>query len=202
MSGNIDFKALWQQQPDAAKPDINTVISKAIGLKRKTRNKLIWTNLTLVITGIITIIVGVNLDTRVLTTTVGIIMIIFSIVFFIVVNNGLYLNLFKSHPEADTFTYLAELVAIQKKQRFIQTKVLNLYFLFLGAGLLLYMIEFVKKMGVLWGSVAYICPFSGLVFVYFYITPKEFRRQQAEMNAAIEKVQAINDQLVTTKGME
>lgn len=202
MSSNIDFKALWQQQPDAAKPDINTVISKAMDLKRKTRSKLIWSNLTLAVISIIVIMVGINLNTHVLTTKAGIILIIFPIISFALINSGLYLNMFKSHPDADTFTYLAELVAIQKKQRFIQTKVLNLYFLFLGAGLLLYMIEFVKKIGVLWGSVAYICPLAALVFVYFYISPKEFRRQQAEMNAAIEKLQAINDQLVTTRGME
>lgn len=202
MSSNIDFKALWHQQPDAGKPDINTVINKAMDLKRKTRNKLIWANLTLTIIGIIVIIIGVKLDTLVLTTTAGIILIIFSIASFILVSSGLYLNLFKSHPEADTFTYLAELVAIQKKQYFIHTRVLNLYFLFLGLGLLLYMIESVKKLSVLWGSVAYICPVVCLALVYFYITPREFKMQQAEMNATIQKLQAINDQLALLKERE
>jgi hypothetical protein len=202
MSSNIDFKTLWQQQPAAAKPDINNVIKKAMDIKRKTRKKLIWANITLVITVIIITTVGLNLDKHIPTTTIGIIVMLFAIVGFIAVTNGMYLNLFKSHPEADTFTYMAELVAMQKKQYFIQTRVLNFYFLFLGLGLSLYMLEFAQKMSLLWGTVAYITPCIWIALVYFYITPREFKKQQAEMNATIAKLQAINDQLEMTKGLE
>jgi uncharacterized RDD family membrane protein YckC len=64
------------------------------------------------------------------------------------------------------------------------------------------MLEFAKKMGVLWGTVAYITPCIFIALVYFYITPWEFKKQQAEMNATIAKLQAINDQLEMTKGLE
>ncbi|WP_184545321.1 hypothetical protein [Mucilaginibacter sp. FT3.2] len=202
MSSNIDFKALWQQQSAGDKPDINAVIKKAMNLKRKTKSKLIWANLVLVATAVLILFVGFNLDTHVFTTTLGIVFIVLAIVAFIVVSNGLHLSLFKSHPEADTFTYLIELTLIQKKQQFIHAKVMRLYYLFLGLGLFLYMIEFEKKMSILWGSVFCICTFGWLAFAYFYITPREFNRRQAEMNNTIAKLQAINEQLTASKEME
>jgi len=202
MSSNIDLKALWQQQPAGDKPDIKAVIKKAMGIKNKTRNKLIWTNLVLLATVVLIIYVGVNLDTRVLTTTIGVVLIVFAIVAFMIVSNGLYMGLFKSHPETDTFTYLAELMSIQKKQQFIQTRVLKLYFLFLGLGLFLYMIEFERKMSFFWAIVSCVSSLGWLAFAYFYITPRVFKRQQADMNATIAKLQAINKQLHESEGAQ
>jgi len=202
MSSNIDLKALWQQQPAGDKPDINAVIKKAMSIKNKTRNKLIWTNLVLTATAIFVIVIWANLSTRIFTTTMGIILIVCSIVAFVAVSSGLHTELFKGHPEADTFTYLNELVSIQKKQQFIQTKVMRLYFVFLSLGLFLYMLEFEKKMSILWASVTLLCSFGWLAFAYFYLGRRQFKKQQAEMNGAIEKLQAINGQLANTKQME
>ncbi|WP_439694684.1 hypothetical protein ACFGVS_15890 [Mucilaginibacter sp. AW1-7] len=202
MSRSIDFKALWQQQPAGNKPDINAVIKKAIDLKRKTKNKLIWANLVLMATAIFVIVIWANLSTRVFTTTAGIILIVCSIVAFVAVSSGLHMGLFKSHPEADTFTYLNELISIQKKQQFIQTKVMSLYFVFLSFGLFLYMMEFEDRMSVLWASITFLCSFGWMAFAYFYLGRRQFKKQQAEMSGAIEKLQAINKQLEASKETE
>lgn len=202
MSRSIDLKALWQQQPAGDKPDINAVIKKAMDLKRKTKNKLLWANVVLMATAIFIIVIWANLSTRVFTTTTGIILIVCSIVAFVAVSSGLHLGLFKSHPEADTFTYLNELVSIQKKQQFIQTKVMKLYYLFLSFGLFLYMLEFERKMSVLWAAVTLLCSFGWLAFAYFYLGRRQFKKQQAEMSSAIEKLEALNGQLANSRHME
>ena len=195
MSRSIDLKALWQQQPAGDKPDINAVIKKAMDLKRKTRNKLISANVVLMFTAVFVIVIWANLDTHVFTTTIGIILIVCSIVAFVAVSSGLHRPLFKSHPEADTFTYLNQLVSMQKKQQFIQTKVMKLYFVFLSLGLFLYMMEFEQRMSVLWAGVTLICCFGWLAFAYFYLGRRQFKKQQAEISGAIAKLQAINKQL-------
>src|SRR4051812_19950413 len=100
MSSNIDFKALWQQQPAAAKPNVKELIGKAQRLTRKAKNKQIRVNIMLGATIILVIAVGYSLNTRVLTTTIGIGIEVISMIYFLVVSNALYLNLFKSHPEA------------------------------------------------------------------------------------------------------
>jgi uncharacterized membrane protein len=203
MSSNIDFKALWQQQEAAARPHINEVIKKAKGVKRKTRNKLLWLNLALIATIVLYIFVpGFTLSTSMVTTKIGAALVILGIVFFLTVNNRLLVSLFKSKPETDTFSFLADLLHIRKKQEFIQTRAMNLYFLFLSAGLFLYMIEFVQKMGFTLGCVAYVSLLGWLAVVYFYIKPRTIKKQKAEMNAAIERLQAINDQLTMTKELE
>lgn len=203
MSSNIDFKALWQQQEAAARPHINEVIKKAKGVKRKTRNKLLWLNLALIATILLYIFVpGFTLSTSMVTTKIGAVLVILGIVFFLTVNNRLLLSLFKTRPETDTFSFLTDLLHIKKKQEFIQTRAMNLYFLFLSTGMFLYMIEFVKKMGFTLGCVAYVSLLGWLAVVYFYIKPRTVKKQKAEMNAAIERLQAINDQLTMTKELE
>ncbi|GAA3988686.1 hypothetical protein [Mucilaginibacter dorajii] len=203
MSSNIDFKALWQQQEAAARPHINEVIKKAKGVKRKTRNKLLWLNLALIATILLYIFVpGFTLSTSMVTTKIGAALVILGIVFFLTLNNRLLLSLFKTKPETDTFSFLTDLLQIRKKQEFIQTRAMNLYFLFLSAGMFLYMIEFVQKMGFTLGCVAYVSLLGWLAVVYFYIKPRTVKKQKAEMNAAIERLQAINDQLTMTKELE
>lgn len=203
MSSNIDFKALWQQQDAIAKPDINEVIKKAKNLKHKTRNKLILLNIVLIATALLYVFVpGFASHTSLITTKVGGILVIFAIVLFLAASNRLLVDLFSSKPEADTFAYLTALLSIRKKQEFIQTRIMNLYFLFLSAGMLLYMIEFVQKMNSVWGRIAYISLFGWMAVVYFYIKPRTIKKQKAEMNAAIEKLEAINNQLIQTKDTE
>jgi Ca2+/Na+ antiporter len=202
MSSNIDFKALWQQQPAAAKPNVEELITKAQRLTRKAKRKQIRVNIMLASTIVLVIAVGYSLNTHVLTTTVGIGIEVISMIYFLVVSNSLYLNLFKPHPEADTYTYLVELISIQKKQEFIQTKVMRLYFIILNIGLFLYLLEPAQKLKSWHGIIIYVVLFAWMSFVYFYMLPRKFKKQQAEMNTTIATLQAINEQLENTKKME
>jgi len=137
-----------------------------------------------------------------ITTKIGAALVILGIVFFLTVNNRLLVSLFKTKPETDTFSFLTDLLHIRKKQDFIQSRVMDLYFLFLSAGLFLYMIEFVRELGFFMSCVAYVNLLGCMAIVYFYIKPRAIKKQKAEMNAVIERLQAINDQLTMTKEME
>ena len=201
MSTNIDFKALWQQQHVDVKPDIKEVIKKARQLKKKARNKLLWTN-GLLITVTIYYIVLLYWSNHQITTLIGGILVIIGFVGYLVISNGLLMDLFKSHAEVDSFAYLKELLAINRKQEFVQTKVLKWYIITLSVGVTLFMIEPAIKMGVIWGSVAYICLFAWMAFAYFYLIPRKVKKQRAEWGAIIEKLQTINDQLTQTRHLE
>ena len=201
MSTNIDFKALWQQQHVDVKPDIKEVIKKARQLKKKARNKLLWTN-GLLIAVTIYYIVLLCWSNHQITTLIGGILVIIGFVGYLVISNGLLMDLFKSHAEVDSFAYLKELLAINRKQEFVQTKVLKWYIITLSVGVTLFMIEPAIKMGVIWGSVAYICLFAWMAFAYFYLIPRKVKKQRAEWGAIIEKLQTINDQLTQTRHLE
>ena len=201
MSTNIDFKSIWQQQHVDVKPDIKEVIKKSRQLKKKARNKLLWTN-GLLIAVTIYYIVLLCWSNHQITTLIGGILVIIGFVGYLVISNGLLIDLFKSHSEVDSFAYLKELLAINRKQELVQTKVLKLYIITLSVGVTLFMIGPAIKMGVIWGSVAYICLFVWMAFAYFYLIPRKVKKQRAEWGAIIEKLQTINDQLTQTKHLE
>lgn len=201
MSNSIDFKAIWQQQDVVAKPDVKEVIKRSGQLKKKARNRLIWVNIVMVFATVYYFVIGFAAHTTTI-TRIGATLVMFGFVAYLLISNGLLLSLFKSHPEADSYAYLTELLSIRKKQEFIQTKVLNLYMLVLSAGVFLCMIQPAIKMGVLWGSVAYILIFGWISFVLFYLKPRRLKKERAEFNAVIEKLQAINNQLLLMKDME
>lgn len=137
-----------------------------------------------------------------ITTRIGGLLIIMGFVAYLLVSNGLLVDLFKAHSEVDSFAYLKELLIIKKKQELVETKVVKLYLITLSVGVALFMIEYTIKMGVIWGSIAYICLFAYMAFVYFYLVPQRVRKQRAEWTAIIEKLQTINDQLTQTKHLE
>jgi len=203
MSTNIDFKAIWQQQDVVAKPDIKEVIKKSGRLKKKTRNKLLWTNgLLIAVTIYYIAFLYYGYHSSMITTIIGGLLTITGFVAYLLISNGLLLDLFKSHAEADSFAYLKELLAIKRKQELVETKVVKLYLITLSVGVALFMVEAAIKLGVIWGSVAYICLFAWMAFVYFYLIPRRVKKQRAEWSAIIEKLQTINDQLTQTRHLE
>jgi len=203
MSTNIDFKAIWQQQDVVVKPDIKEVIKKSRRLKKKARNKLLWTNALLIaVTAYYIVFLYYSYHSAMITTLIGGLLTITGFVAYLLISNGLLLDLFKSHAEADSFAYLKELLAIKRKQEIVETKLVKLYLITLFVGVALFMIEPAIKMGVIWGSVAYICLFTCMAFVYFYLVPRRVKKQRAEWTTIIEKLQTINDQLTQTKHME
>jgi F0F1-type ATP synthase assembly protein I len=202
MSGNIDFKALWQQQEVIAKPDAKEVIKKAGQLRKKARNRLLRVNSILVLSIAYYVFLGFNGHNVAITTQIGVLLSVLAFVAYLVVSNGLMMSLFKSHPETDSFAYLTELLAIRKREEFIQTRVLKLYMVVLTLGIILCMIDPVRKIDVLWGSVAYICVFAWMAFIFFYLKPRKIKRQRAEWAAVIEKLQTINDQLTQIGHLE
>jgi hypothetical protein len=202
MSSNIDFKAIWQQR-DVVRPDIKEVLKRSVQLKKSARNKLLWANgVIIAVAAYYIIFLSTNYHSNAITTSIGSLLIIIGFIAYLIVSNGLLLNLFKSHPEVDSFAYLTELVAIKKKQELVATKVVKMYLITLAAGLTLFLIEPVIKAGVIWGSVMYIFLFAWMAFVYFYIAPRKVKKQHAEWSAVIEKLQAINNQLLLIKDME
>jgi hypothetical protein len=203
MSSNIDLRAIWLQQNAIAKPDVNEVIKRSVQLKKKARNKLLWVNALLLATIIYYVwLFSFGYHTAMVTTRIGSALVILGFVAYLVVSNGLLLNLFKSHPEADSFAYLTELLTIRRKQEFVQTKVMTLYLLTLCVGMSLCMIEWVINLGFLWGGILYLCLFAWIAFIYFYLKPRTIKKQRAEWGTIIEKLQAINDQLLLIKNME
>lgn len=190
-----DFKALWQGLPTGPVPPVEEVIGEAKKLLRKSRMKLLMTNVTLVLTAAFIIILFFNIDIKMMTTRLGILLIVLSIIVYIVVYNRLLADLFRPVQEMDSKAYLKKLIGANKKQQYLQRTALAIYYLFLSIGICLYMIEYTMKMP-LWAAIlTYVLTLTWIGINWFVFRPRTIRKQQVAFDGVIEKLQQVDSQM-------
>ncbi len=201
MSNQTDFKALWQGLSTGPVPPVETVIAEAKKLLRQTKKKMLIANVTLALTAACIMVLYFKLDIKQLTTRLGILLIILSIAVYLVMHNRLLAGLFKPVPGADSRAYLDALLAASKKQQFLQRTVLSLYYVFLLAGICLYMIEYTAKMP-LWGAMlSYALTLCWMGICWFIFRPRTIRKQQAGLDAVISKLENMHKQMEADTGL-
>ena len=72
---------------------------------------------------------------------------------------------------------------------------LNVYFILLLLGLALYMFEYTSRMTLLSGILAYSITGAWILFNWFYIRPRQIKKQQRKLDVVIARVEAVNEQL-------
>jgi Flp pilus assembly protein TadB len=185
MNSSNDFKSLWNQQQLPAIPDVKEIFRKADRLKRKTRNKLLFTNFLMAATIAYIIFIILFFHPQMITTKLGALLVIIAIVFYLVVANQLLTALFKNNIENNSKAYLNEMLQMKKKQDFLQKTMLNIYFILLTAGLLLYMIEYTMRMTFVSAAISYLVTLGWMVFNWFYFRKKILVKRERELNEVI-----------------
>ena len=198
MSTNIDFKDLWQKQ-SVSQPDIEDLFTKLKQFKKSNMRNLIKLNILLLTTCVFIVFVWAYFKPQFITTKIGIILIIAAI--------SIYL--FSLNKQAPIFNkidnglpnneYLQTLITLKHKQQFLQTTMLNLYFIILSAGMCLYMYEYTARMTTLWAIFAYTITSAWIIFNWLYIKPKTVKKQQSKLNDLIAEFEHIADQFKTEK---
>jgi hypothetical protein len=190
----LDLKDLWSTQT-VHQPGIDEVMKRIDTFKRSGRRKAIFTNLCLGATAIFILSVWYYFQPELITTKIGIIVVIAAIGMYIVAVNRVT-ALFKKTDEAKSNDqYLENLLQIKAKQQVVQTKVLNLYFALLLVGLALYMYEYTSRMTLLWAITTYAITGAWILLNWFYIRPRVVRKQQAKIGELIGKMEGMRGQL-------
>jgi len=195
----INFNELWQSQKVGPSIDAESIISKAKHLQRKTSIKILLNNLLLFATIVFIIGILLHYNPQMITTKIGSLLVIFAIVMQIVASSSLIPLLNKSNEQTDNATFLNQLLAYKKKQAFIQSIIMTLYFIFLGLGLLLYMIEYVQRGSMIFMISAYGLTISWIAFNWFYVRPKTIKKQQEKCNDVIANFENITIQFSEEK---
>jgi hypothetical protein len=194
MNDNINFKDLWAKQTSVA-PNPENLIADIKKMKQSNFKKLVFTNLLFIATSIFIICIWIYYQPQLLTTKIGIILIILAMAVFLFAYNNSY-SLFKSYKNSQSNSdYLKDLLAIKAKQKFMETTMLNLYFILLSIGIGLYMYEYISRMKPIWGLVTYGITFTWILFNWFYLRPKQINKQRAKLDAIISKFEMVNNQL-------
>lgn len=194
MDNNIDFKDLWKQQA-VSPPNIEDLFSKLKHFKKVSLRKLIITNVLLIATSVFILFIWYWYQPEFISTKIGIVLIILTMGIYLLVYNrlaGFYKTIDGTLSNSE---YLQKLILIKAKQQFLQSTMLSLYFILLGLGLSLYMYEYASRMTMFWGIFSYAVALGWIGFTWFYLRPKEIKKEQNRVNSLIAKFEEVNKQL-------
>ncbi|MGH1336764.1 MAG: hypothetical protein ACRBFS_11615 [Aureispira sp.] len=191
---NIDLKALWQQQ-EATPPSLQTVVQNAQKFQRYQLFQLIALSSTLVITIGFLIWIWWFYQPKLLTTKIGIVLVILSIILFLSFQSKLLPLLLKENNQLSNKEYLALLQLLQQKTNTIQTNILSIYFVLLSAGIALYLYEYTLQMPLSWLILCYGCTTLWILFNWCYLRPKIIKKQQQKIEALQTQFKTLQRQL-------
>jgi len=194
MATNIDFKNIWKQQT-SQKPNMEELLGRLKKFKRENLRKLIVTNILLIITSIGIGLVWYYYQPQLITTKTGIILVILAMLIFLFAYNKLFMLFYKLDNTQTNTEYLKSLYVVQNKQKFMQTTMMNVYFIMLFTGICFYMYEYTSRMDLLYAVLAYAATFVWIGFNWFYLRPKTIKKQETKLNGLIDKFEEINQQL-------
>ncbi|WP_412850960.1 hypothetical protein ACL0VS_05925 [Chryseobacterium sp. PMSZPI] len=194
MDTNIDFKNIWKQQT-SNKPSIEELLSKLKKFKNESLRKLITTNILLIATSLFIAFVWYHYQPQFLSTKIGIVLVILAMVIFLIAYNKLFKVFYKIDNTQSNVDHLQNLYVVKNKQKFMQTTMLNLYFLILFSGIVLYLYEYTSRMSLISGTITYGVTLAWIGFNWLYIRPRTIRKQQAKIDGLINKFEEINNQL-------
>lgn len=194
MNSNTDFKDLWKQQ-SGKQPGIEELFSSLKRFKQSRIRSLIKMNVLLLLTTIFILCIWYRFQPQLLTTKIGIVLVIAAMLVFLFPNNQLFILLRKMDNSLSNSEYLEHLITLKSKQLFLQTTMINTYFLMLSAGICLYMYEYAAKMSLYGAIFAYGLTLAWIAFNWLYIKPKTVKKQQSRLNELIDQFRHVAGQL-------
>lgn len=193
-NNNIDFKDLWKKQT-VSQPNIEDLMARLKQFKKAGLRSLWKTNILLFATSAFILFVWYCYQPQFISTKIGIVLAIVAMLMYVTVYNGL-LHIYKDIDATQTNQeYLQKLILIKRKQQFMQSTILSWYFVLLMTGICLYMYEYASRMTVFYALVTYGVTLLWIGFNWFYIRPKQIKKQQEKINELITKFEDVNEQL-------
>jgi hypothetical protein len=186
----IDFKNIWLQQK-VNEPSLNELMVKLNKYKNTSRRKLVFSNLLLLATSVIIILIWYTYQPQFVSTKIGILMVLLAMIIFLISYNKQLPIFNKIDQTKSNQEYLNNLRTLKLKQKHLQTKIMSLYFILLLTGICLYMYEYTALMSPTAAILSYLLTFIWIAFNWFYIRPKTIRKQESQLNEMIERFEKI-----------
>ncbi|MBO9634316.1 MAG: hypothetical protein J7578_14470 [Chitinophagaceae bacterium] len=195
MNNFEDIQSLWQQAPAAKAPDIKQAIVTVKNRRRLMQLKSFGLVALLLFTLVFLVLIITRYDFKFISTRVGIALALLAIGAGVVVNSNM-LGLLLKHNSADTSNhqYLQSLRKYRQRARFMHTYGISVYFLLMGIGILLYIYEFVHA-NTFRMILAYGLTTGWFLFAWFVLRPRTVKKQTAEIDDMISKLDEIDAHL-------
>jgi tryptophan-rich sensory protein len=191
---NINFQDIWNKK-SAEIPNIKEIKSTADKYKKKQLQSTLWHIFSLSFTACMIIFIWNIIDFKMVTTTLGIILILIALALYIYLFSQNVNVIRKINPSISNQEYLASLKKLQRQQLYMQTNGIGIYYILLTAGFAFYFYEFALRMSTLGGVLAYGLTFFWLAIVWFFIRPKQVRKQNEKISKVIDSLELIEKDL-------
>jgi len=193
MNNDTELNELWSKQTTKL-PQMDELLSKFAKIKRKNLRKLITVNILMFTTIAFIIFIGVYFQPKLITTKIGIVLTILGILVYLFVYNQLIPYLRKINENQSNSEFLKAVIKLKEQQKFLQTKMLQIYFITLTVGLCLYLYEYVSLMPFPWFIFAYIVTLVWIGFNWFYLRPRVIGKERDKLDGIIKKFENISRQ--------
>lgn len=193
METNKELQRIWQQREVAA-PNTQDLIEKANQFKGKELRKLVLAVLALVVSAIIITLVWIYYDSQLISTKLGMVLVLVALVTMVINQLKIMPMLHKQGFTMNSEQYLSQLTHLKARQQNMQTKTLNIYFLLLTLGLIIYMYEPASMMPLWLGVTSYVVTLGWLAFNWFFLRPRIIAKNNAKTKELISKFEEVNRQ--------
>ena len=131
---------------------------------------------------------------KLITTKIGIVLTILGIIAHLLFYNRLIPYLSKSNENQSNSEFLKAIIKLKEKQKFLQTKMLQIYFITLTLGLCLYLYEYVSIIPFPWSIFAYAITLIWIGYNWFYLRPRVIAKERDKLDGIIRKFENIKSQ--------
>lgn len=194
MDSNIDFKNIWKQQT-SNKPNMEELLGKLKKFRNQNLRRLVFANIGLIATSLLILFIWYRYQPEMITTKIGIVLVVLGMVIFLLAYNKMFMVFYKIDQTQSNNEYLQNLYVVKNKQKFMQTTILNLYFIMLFLGICFYMYEYTSRMTPGSAILTYAVTSAWIAFNWFYLRPRTIKKQQGKLDELINKFEEINNQL-------
>jgi hypothetical protein len=193
MMHDENLSELWFKQTAKA-PQIDELFSKFTKIKRWHLTKIIAVNIIMFATIAFIIFVWLYFEPKLITTKIGIVITFFGILAYLFVYNKLIPELIKVKGNLSNSDFLKSVIELKERQKFLQTKMLQTFFISLTVGLCLYLYEYVSLIPFPWSIIAYVVTLLWIGFNWFYLRPIVIKKERNKLDSIIQKFESIRQQ--------
>lgn len=195
MDNFTELKELWQQTRPKHPVDIAETIGFVKGYHKKEVMKTVIAFIIMTATFGIILYVAISYQSQLVITKIGFGCVLLGIVgFMLLMTNMVSVFFKKENATNDNKAYLIQMKEFQRRQSFIHTTGVSVYFILLSVGLALSMYEITRR-NVTFAVGVYLVTGAWIALNWFYFRPKTIRKQKQKIGEVINKLERIEQQL-------
>jgi hypothetical protein len=186
-----NLKEIWNQQKESSVPDVSQIISKAKKEKQKMGNKIIIQVAILLLTVVAIGIVGAIIDFKMITSYIGLGIMLATILFFSGIRLYQVFKLKKIDLTESPKKVLSQLEQFYAFQQFVSVKCTLAYFILLNLAFVFYFIEVLKPMSTLMKTIVLVVFVAWMLIAYFILGKKEKQKEFEKTQNIINSIKKI-----------